>query len=417
MQPLRVAVRRVALSVRRRRPTGAVVTGVILGAVALAAMMYGQDHIRLAVVGSWLKVHWLVVPIGVLALLLGCVLVFPRRLAPPRSEATLAQVSDPAERTRLVDERLKLQNDIRSALLQTVGGAAVIAGVFFTWQQLQTDRDQLHQQLIVTQQGQVAERFTRAIDQLGSSKLDVQLGGIYGLKQIARQAANDPQVASYRLQVYEVLTAYIRRHAAGIDAAPQLNEPDELQQRVPGVQVALTVLARRTTSSSDPVLDLHGADLRRADALGFRLEGVNLRDARLEGASLGRAHLEEARLDGAILDDANLNHIHLEKAGLFDASLRGTLLVDAHLEGAYLVGAFLEGAIFEDAHLQDASFLQADLKDANFERANLEGAEFLDANLEGANLKDAYLVGATANKKTVWPKGFDWRAAGVQIFE
>jgi hypothetical protein len=31
----------------------------------------------------------------------------------------------------------------------------------------------------LTQQGQITDRYTKAIEQLGSDKLDVRLGGIY----------------------------------------------------------------------------------------------------------------------------------------------------------------------------------------------------------------------------------------------
>jgi hypothetical protein len=55
--------------------------------------------------------------------------------------------------------------------------------------------------------GQITERFTRAIDQLGSSELDVRLGGIYALERIARDSKADHP------QVMEVLTAYVREHA------------------------------------------------------------------------------------------------------------------------------------------------------------------------------------------------------------
>ncbi|HZD71215.1 MAG TPA: pentapeptide repeat-containing protein [Actinomycetes bacterium] len=258
---------------------------------------------------------------GVLVLLLGCFLVFPRKLAPPRSAEDLAHISDPTERMRLGDERLKLQNDIRASLLQAVGGAAVIVGIFFTWQQLQTDRDQLRQQLAVTRQGQVAERFTRAVDQLGSGRLEVQLGGIFGLEQIARQAADDPQ-ASYRLQVYEVLTAYIRKHAAWspTDDTP-IGALDELQVRAPDVQAALTVLARRVISSNDPPLDLRGVDLRRASAP----------DAHLERAMLDGTHLEWATLDGAHLEGAYFGVTAPPPVVAESASLEGASLRGAHL--------------------------------------------------------------------------------------
>jgi hypothetical protein len=55
--------------------------------------------------------------------------------------------------------------------------------------------------------GQITERFTRAIDQLGNESLDVRLGVIYALERIAKDSRHDHP------QVVEILTAYIREHA------------------------------------------------------------------------------------------------------------------------------------------------------------------------------------------------------------
>ena len=64
--------------------------------------------------------------------------------------------------------------------------------------------------------GQITERFTRAIDQLGHPELDVRLGGIYALERIARDSQDDHP------QVVEVLTAYVREHARWPpDASPR----------------------------------------------------------------------------------------------------------------------------------------------------------------------------------------------------
>src|SRR5262249_20529836 len=50
-------------------------------------------------------------------------------------------------------ERMDAVNQVRIMLLQGLGGLALIAGVVATWRQLQVARE-----------GQVTERFTRAID-------------------------------------------------------------------------------------------------------------------------------------------------------------------------------------------------------------------------------------------------------------
>jgi hypothetical protein len=52
---------------------------------------------------------------------------------------------------------------------------------------------------------------------------------------------------------------------------------------------------------------------------------------------------------------------------------------------------------------------------AHLERANFGGGVNLGdvTLLGGAKLAAAHLKGAKANDETVWPDGFDWKAAGV----
>ena len=51
--------------------------------------------------------------------------------------------------------------------------------------------------------------FNRAVDQLGSDKLEVRLGAIYTLKRIS----GDPQYIDYRIPILETLTAYVRERS------------------------------------------------------------------------------------------------------------------------------------------------------------------------------------------------------------
>src|SRR5829696_6253474 len=69
----------------------------------------------------------------------------------------------------------QVQNEVRTTLLQGLGGAFLLMGAFFTYRQVHTARE-----------GQITERYSRAIDQLGRvEQLDVRLGGIYALERIA----------------------------------------------------------------------------------------------------------------------------------------------------------------------------------------------------------------------------------------
>ena len=60
---------------------------------------------------------------------------------------------------------------------------------------------------MVSQEGQITDRFTRAIEQLGAEQLQVRLGGIYALERIARDSPGD------HWPIMEVLTAFVRENA------------------------------------------------------------------------------------------------------------------------------------------------------------------------------------------------------------
>src|SRR4029453_444491 len=194
-----------------------------------------------------------------------------------------------------------------TTLLQALGGAVIALGAVFTYRQLQVNRE-----------GQITERFTRAIDQLGNDKgqLDVTLGGIYALERIAKDSPAD------RATIVEILTAYVRREAAWppraadpvAEAAP-LDELASLQERCPGVQAAMTVLCRMPSDKRDR-LDLQRTDLRKADLHGAHLEGANLSLAHLEWANLHGAHLEKANLTMAYLKSVYLGYAHLKETDI-----------------------------------------------------------------------------------------------------
>jgi pentapeptide repeat protein len=288
--------------------------------------------------------------------LLGVVLVGPRLLYPPLSDRELDRqgVTGGKDRIELKREQGQLQNDARATLLQALAGGALLLGAYFTWRQVQTGRQQVH----LAEQGQITERFTRAIDQLGSAHLDVRLGGIYALERIARDSPDD------RATIGEVLTAYIRGHAPWpprLEDQPPIEAAIEtvafLRLRAPDVQAALTVLGRGHFADPDPdapQLDLADTDLRRsylsrADLRRARLYGADLRRARfddtdLRGATLIRAYLQEAHLLGANLQDAVLHHADLRDADLTDANLAGADLRHANLQGTKLDGVDLRGA-------------------------------------------------------------------------
>jgi hypothetical protein len=139
-----------------------------------------------------------IVPLAIAAglVLLACVLVFPQWLHPSLSRAELQGVANADRRIELQQAQAKLQNDARATLLQAMAGLLLIAGAVATWRQVQISRET-----------QITERFSRAVEQLGSDNEDRRVGGIYTLERVAKDSHRDRRI------VQAVIAAYVRRHA------------------------------------------------------------------------------------------------------------------------------------------------------------------------------------------------------------
>jgi uncharacterized protein YjbI with pentapeptide repeats len=360
------------------------------------------------------------------------------------------------------DARLQAASSFRTAFVAGLAGLAALGSLAMA-----------NRTYRLTQQGQITERYTKAIEQLGSDKLDVRLGGVYALERIATDSERDHPT------VVEVLSAFVREHTDaeprtatvpstplqgdGEPATERQSNAKQLAKQKPttDVRAALTVLGRLPALPNVPRADLSNANLAYANLPdmtleGFRLRRANLRGANLRGANLQGANLQEANLqkallwgtrlwgadlqeadlrkanllganlEGAVLIGASLQEANLHEANLHDANLHDANLFDANLWGANLQGADLQGAGLQ-ASLQRAILVQANLQGAFLQGANLQGANLFYADLEEANLEEANLweaillrvnlKGAKCTADTVWPDGFDWKAAGVILRE
>jgi hypothetical protein len=127
-----------------------------------------------------------------------------------------------------------------AATLVGVGGTVAVAIVGFQ-STSKTNRNTINSVL----EGQVTDRYTKAIEQLGSDKIDVRTGGIYALERIAHDSAKDHPV------VMEMLTAFIREHSR-----EQWPPPDHQGQTRRwtrrDAQAAVTVVGRRDAKHDIP---------------------------------------------------------------------------------------------------------------------------------------------------------------------
>lgn len=261
--------------------------------------------------------------------------------------------------------RLQQARDASRGRLLTLGAGLFAAGaLLFTGQNYRLARQTLEvtkqgqqRTLKLTEQGQVTERYTRAIEQLGSDKLDVRIGGIYALERIARDSTQDHPT------VIDVLAAFVRQHSLEQWHAPGQAVSSSAMRRVtrPDVQAAITVIGRRESREEPTPIDLSGVNLARANLARANLIGADLTNADLFRANLGRANLAGGALDQADLTDADLNRASLTGASLFHANL-----VRVDLTGADLTNADLSTADLTDANLIGVKLMGADFSDSKF---------------------------------------------------
>ncbi|WP_232316114.1 pentapeptide repeat-containing protein [Methanosarcina vacuolata] len=305
------------------------------------------------------------------------------------------------------------------SLIITILGVIVgIISLYYTRKQTHVTENQASatdKSIIVTQENQITEHFTRAVEQLGAvdkegnPAIEIRLGAISSLKIIADKSDE------YYWPIMENLTAYLRKnsqveygertfHFEYSNAHKESIEIEDrkMQDRVSlDIHAIITVIRRRRcffNSDEDDHLDLRETNLREAN-----FQGANLQGANLKWAYLGGANFREANLQDADLEDANLQEVVFVDADLSGANLTGTYLkganlVDAKLKGVYLIGADFRKAFLQGINLQGAIPVLANFERVDLEGANLEDADLMGANLDRTNLKDVNLSGANLER-------------------
>jgi uncharacterized protein YjbI with pentapeptide repeats len=288
-------------------------------------------------------------------------------------------------------ERHTAITQTRTSLVAMLAAIGAAGGLAFTARTYRLSRE-----------GHITDRYSKAVEQLGSDKIEVRLGGIYALERLMRDSPSD------RPTIVEVLAAFIRQHAPRSSrlALPARGAPPSVPDHpAEDVQASLTVLGRRHPVYNGLAINLRRINLMGANLSGAGLAGADLREAGLAGADLREAglagaDLREAGLAGADLREADLAGANLTKAILTDATLYRADLTDATLYSAALTRARLTGATMTGANLSKVDLTggayvrEADLTGANLGEADLTGAWLIGATLTGANLMEATLADA-----------------------
>lgn len=223
-------------------------------------------------------------------------------------------------------DRILAENEVFRTLIQLAGGSIVIFGFYFTAKTIR-----------VTQEGQITDRFNKAIDHLGEASLSMRLGGIYALARIAADSEKDAPT------ILEIFTAYLR----------ETTPASELETPATDVKAILSLLGNAAWAR-EPAKDLSGCKLR-----GLELKNADLRHTVFVDADLRGTNLEGSRLDGVTFVGAKLEKAYLRRCSLRAVDLTAADLTGATLRDAGLQSAKVFGAVFENTSILGANFTGA----------------------------------------------------------
>jgi uncharacterized protein YjbI with pentapeptide repeats len=328
----------------------------------------------LLVLAFWARSHPLLAGLAAAGVMLAAALAVLWPLTDFLAAHDVAGIPDALRTGHLQTAR----ENVRTELV-TVGAGLFAAGaLFYTARNFALAQNQLEQSrqaataaeqaqrrtLELTEQRQVTERYTKAIEQLGSDKLDVRLGGIYALERIARDSARDHPT------VIDVLAAFVREHSR------EEWTTEGMPATRPDVQAAVTVIGRRDTSRDAGQVNLVRARLSAADLRRGDFSGATFYKADLAGAVFQRTRLARAVFRGANLSRCYLGYADLQNANLVEADLTDADLAHANLSHANLQNACLTRANLMSASLAEAGLLTPTIDDAVLEGADLTGSMF-----------------------------------------
>jgi hypothetical protein len=184
-------------------------------------------------------------------------------------------------------------------------------------------------QLEISEQGQITDRYTKAVEMLSNKHARTRVGAVYALGRIAQDSVERDHIA-----VMEVLTEFIRNppyRTETDERADARNRSDypPMAIRCRDIHAVLNVIQDRNNGqrmrerAEGFAPNFHGAALRELDLTlsnftGSILSEANLTGAKLQGAYLRGASLSAANLYGADLDRADLYRADLRKANLGD---------------------------------------------------------------------------------------------------
>ncbi len=283
-------------------------------------------------------------------------------------------------------DRIQAEIAARDVLVKAIGGLLVFITAFVSVKNLR-----------VTEEKQIAERFSKAVEMLGHEEnVHIRLGGIYALERIAMDSKKD------HYPVMQVLAAFIRTKAsiAQEQRSDDLHKYDEFSlygDCREDEQESLQEALMGGRSSEELERDAYAGDYKYfVGTLNESYVPNQSIDVQAAVSAIGRRDLGDS--SSYLLD---LGKILLEGI-VFEGNYENISFYKAHFKGC-IFGTRLEKekASFRDNNFREANFEKVEFKHSDFRKAHFNNSVFIsttfkdDADFTEAHLTETQFSGGT----------------------
>ncbi len=252
--------------------------------------------------------------------------------------------------------RISLEDNLRKTSLQLITGLFLLLALINTYNTF-----------ILSSEGHITDRFSKAVEHLGSENIAVRLGGLYALERISKDSEKDYWT------IVEIISAFVREQTQ--DETAVINKDNNLEESNKPPQSES--LNTKLSNQSDNRISLRNTSKSFTDVqaaliiLGRlpRIKGEIQDRIDLTGANLVNNKIINSDFSYGFFIEANLSKSEFALCNFTQANFREALIKKADFSASNLNRAFLS-----NANLSGTDFTGADLTDANFDNANLKGA-------------------------------------------
>jgi uncharacterized protein YjbI with pentapeptide repeats len=230
--------------------------------------------------------------------------------------------------------------------------------LYFTWNQLSATRESIS----ISQQTLITDRYSKAIDQLGSENSQIRLGGIFALEKLSSSSKD------YTSVVNNVLATYIRQKSRDTGS----NTFEE-------IQAALNIISFKETNRDYSIDDSHGVNISHSLLTSFNFDNAILSHAKMISSDFSESSLVNADLSNVSGLEADFSKTNLTNSNLSQSNFYGGIFEQSILKGAIIKNSNLQLTNLREANLINCDFTGSDLSDADLHGSILYGADLSKA--------------------------------------